>query len=99
VSDLTEVARFVPGGVARTQPVFLAPTIVGARYQLINKLGEGAMGSVHRALDRLTGRIVTLKRLRAADPSASDSTPDSRSYRILLAQEFGFCRHSGIPTS
>src|SRR5437879_6322632 len=37
---------------------------IGARYQLINELGHGGMGSVYRALDRLTGRVVTLKRLR-----------------------------------
>jgi tetratricopeptide (TPR) repeat protein len=84
-----EVARFQPAGIARTtQPISLPPTVVGARYQLINQLGEGAMGSVHRVLDRLTGHIVTLKRLRADAPSPPDSPADSSGYRLLLAQEF-----------
>ena len=63
--------------------------LIGARYQLINDLGRGATGSVHRVLDRLTGRVVTLKRVRLRD------TPDSRSddpwrsnERLTLAREF-----------
>lgn len=89
----------MPEGVASTQPVSLPPTIVGARYQLINELAAGAMGSVHRALDRLTGRIVTLKRLRADVPTTPDSAVDSRGYRLLLTQEFRFLsslRHPNI---
>ena len=61
---------------------------LGARYRLINKLGEGAMGSAHRALDRLTGRVVTLKRLHRARPVAPDSLGGSRDYRVRLAEEF-----------
>ena len=60
---------------------------IGARYQLINELGHGGMGSVYRALDRLTGRVVTLKRLRL--PGVPGAPPDgSRHERFLLAQEF-----------
>ncbi len=36
------------------------PVII-KRYLLQAKLGEGGMGIVHRALDRLTGNIVALK--------------------------------------
>ena len=78
----------LPEGVAHTRVASLRPTIVGARYELINLLAEGLMGSVHRALDRLTGHIVTLKHLRADSPSTPDSPWDSRGYRLLLAQEF-----------
>ncbi|MBI3768839.1 MAG: AAA family ATPase [Deltaproteobacteria bacterium] len=58
--------------------------MIGARYQLINEIGHGGMGSVHRVLDRLTGRILTLKRLKMATGLAV-SSPDAR---VVLADEF-----------
>src|SRR5207244_2890265 len=43
------------------------------------------MGSVHRALDRVTGSVVTLKRLRVgSEPTLGDSRED----RLMLAREF-----------
>ncbi len=35
------------------------------RYELLDKIGEGAMGVVHRARDRTIGRVVALKMLAA----------------------------------
>ena len=35
------------------------------RYRLLGHIGEGAMGVVYRAFDRLTGETVALKRLLA----------------------------------
>jgi len=71
-------------GVADTHPP--ASRLIGARYQLINELGRGGMGSVHRALDRVSGRIVTLKRLRARAPEVTQR--DSHESRLMLAREF-----------
>lgn len=54
---------------------------VGPRYMVQALLGQGGMGRVHRALDRLTGRIVALKRVSprsSANPSVLSA----------LAQEF-----------
>jgi tetratricopeptide (TPR) repeat protein len=64
-----------------------ASRVIGARYQLINKLGHGGMGDVYRVLDRVTGRIVTLKRLRV-QAGTPDAGRDSREDRLTLANEF-----------
>ncbi|MEO8394487.1 MAG: protein kinase, partial [Chloroflexota bacterium] len=57
---------------------------IGNRYHLIDKLGEGGMGAVYRAEDRLTGQNIALKRVTLtchADEQISD-------FRYALAQEF-----------
>jgi len=61
--------------------------IIGKRYQLSGLIGEGGMGSVYRALDRLTGKMVALKRVNVEQ--VTFSSPDSdTSFRLALAQEF-----------
>lgn len=72
----------------------LPATLISQRYQLIEQIGEGGMGEVYRALDRLTGTTVALKRVltrvdHLAFRSRALSTPqDSDGFRISLAQEF-----------
>src|SRR6516164_3237952 len=59
--------------------------LLGSRYRLLNELGLGGMGRVYRALDRSTGRVVTLKRLyeeRDGEPSSLGAA------RLALAHEF-----------
>jgi len=41
--------------------------VVGARYTLLGKLGQGGMAVVHEALDNVTGQRIALKRLRILD--------------------------------
>lgn len=62
--------------------------LVGGRYQLLNRLGEGAMGTTHRALDRLSGRVVTLKRLKPGGAAVVGEPLTRSDYRLALAQEF-----------
>src|SRR5512143_3142093 len=40
-------------------------TLIAGRFALEQKIGAGAMGSVHRARDTLTGELVALKLLHA----------------------------------
>lgn len=51
------------------------------RYELIETLGRGSMGSVHRAQDRLTGEYVALKRVEMG-------SFEDIEHREALAREF-----------
>ncbi|KAB2860075.1 MAG: serine/threonine protein kinase, partial [Anaerolineae bacterium] len=62
-------------------------TLLGNRYQLHEKLGEGGMGAVYRATDRLTGQAVALKRVLIPTGGTSPETDSSR-LRLSLAREF-----------
>lgn len=64
-----------------------ATQIIGKRYQLSGLIGEGGMGSVYRALDRLTGKMVALKRVNV-EPVTFTSTDSGASFRLALALEF-----------
>ncbi|HEX2485943.1 MAG TPA: protein kinase [Myxococcota bacterium] len=44
------------------------PRVLAGRYELLAQIGRGAMGTVFRALDRETGRVVGLKALHGSDP-------------------------------
>jgi tetratricopeptide (TPR) repeat protein len=68
---------------------------------VINQLARGGMGSVFRVLDRLTGRIVTLKQLRPRERSAGGGGPAPSRGRLALATEFQLLatlRHPNIIT-
>ena len=66
--------------------------MINDRYALHNKLGQGGMGIVHRATDRLTGEIVALKQVfLPVEQLLFNSRPASqtnRELRLALAHEF-----------
>lgn len=84
------IARPAPdAGPPATAPARGLPphaVVIGGRYQVLNELGSGGMGEVFRVLDRLTGRVATLKRLKATHARASSTL--GIDCRLALAQEF-----------
>lgn len=67
--------------------------ILSGRYQLMELIGQGASAQVFRALDRMTGRIVAVKRFNAHFFS-TDSTLQER-LREEVSVQFKL-HHSGI---
>jgi tetratricopeptide (TPR) repeat protein len=62
------------------------------RYQIFNKLGEGGMGAVYRAFDRLNRQMVALKQV-ITPTNLPENTPtlgmmSTSDTRVVLAHEF-----------
>jgi tRNA A-37 threonylcarbamoyl transferase component Bud32 len=87
------------GAPPTVAPAPLPAGPLGGRYVVLNEIGSGGMGTVYRALDRLSGRVVTLKRLHKIQNSPDAA--DSHDQRLDLAREFSFLaslRHPNIIT-
>ncbi len=66
--------------------------VINNRYFLHDQIGEGGMGAVFRATDRLTGKIVALKRVMLTDEFPSGDLSASHEHqekrRTEIASEF-----------
>lgn len=65
------------------------PQLIDNRYELVEKLGEGGMGAVYRAIDRLHEDVVALKQVKLAKLASSDVNSDANTInRLALTTEF-----------
>ncbi|MEM7344347.1 MAG: tetratricopeptide repeat protein [Chloroflexota bacterium] len=77
--------------MSTSQPKHIHHTI-NSRYLLHETLGQGGMGIVHRATDRLTGDIVALKQIKIPTEQLQFmtrvDTETKQNLRLSLAREF-----------
>ncbi len=77
--------------IRRLQQAADAPDLSGTKYELIDRIGQGGMGTVYRARDRELGRDVALKAIRL--PEAS---PDIAARMLREARTLARLEHPGI---
>lgn len=63
--------------------------LFGKRYVLLDQLGEGGMGVVYQALDRLTGEVIALKQVLTPTGNLMFNSVDPNDpHQLALAREF-----------
>ena len=50
--------------MSQPKPAAPEPTEIAGRYQVVQKLGAGAFGTVYKARDKILGRMVAIKTIR-----------------------------------
>ena len=57
--------------------------VLASRFEIVRSAGNGGMGTVYRARDRMSGDIVALKLLRSGSGSAEEGERFAREARLL----------------
>src|ERR1041384_1406320 len=68
-----------------------APDLSGTKYEIIDRIGQGGMGTVYRARDRELGREVALKVVRLPE-----GAPDIAARMMREARTLARLEHPGI---
>ena len=68
-----------------------APDLTGTKYEVLDRIGQGGMGTVYRARDRELGREVALKVIRLPEGS-----PDVAARMLREARTLAQLEHPGI---
>jgi serine/threonine-protein kinase len=75
------------------------PTEIAGRYQVVQKLGAGAFGTVYKAKDRILGRMVAIKTIRLEGLAAQGAGLDELMDRFQReAQVSAQLKHPNIVT-
>ncbi len=75
------------------------PTEIAGRYQVIQKLGAGAFGTVYKAKDKILGRMLAIKTIRLEGLAASGASLDELLDRFKReAQVSAQLKHPNIVT-
>ena len=57
--------------------------LLGGRYRLLEQIGRGSMGTVHRARDEFVGRDVAVKLISTPKGNADDLRRDEDEVKVL----------------
>jgi serine/threonine protein kinase len=85
------VSALSDAAIRRLQEAADAPDLSGTKYELIDRIGQGGMGTVYRVRDQELGRDVALKAIRLPEASADVAARMLREARTLARLE-----HPGI---
>jgi serine/threonine protein kinase len=77
--------------VRRLREAADAPDLSGTKYEIVERIGQGGMGTIYRALDRELGRDVALKVIRLPEMAADTAERMLREAHTLAQLE-----HPGI---
>jgi serine/threonine-protein kinase len=85
--------------MSQPQPGRAEPSEIAGRYQVVQKLGAGAFGTVYKAKDKILGRMVAIKTIRLEGLAAAGTSLDQLVDRFKReAQVSAQLKHPNIVT-